>query len=322
VVAGMLEPLGVSREAESVYLALLDRPRGTASELEVELGLSRRTVAAALRALETLGLATRAADGHPSYAAVAPDAGIEALISRRQDELRRVSVLSSELAQRFRVSRSSRPDDVIEILDGEAALQTFLRLERHVVQEVLILSTPPYEAPTRANVEELDALHRGVVVRAVYDHAALATPGRTLHELEPYIAAGEEARIVSANPIKLAIFDRELALIPLFQRPASLRQSLAVRESALLDNLLWTFETVWAQAVPYGPDAAIDTTSPVAHDVALLALLATGAKDKAIAHHLGIAHRTVTRRIAALLAELDAESRFQAGVTVAKRGWL
>ena len=55
---------------------------------------------------------------------------------------------------------------------------------------------------------------------------------------------------------------------------------------------------------------------------AVLRLLATGAKDDAIARALGVSNRTVTRVVAELTAQLGADSRFQAGVRAAKLGWI
>ena len=43
---------------------------------------------------------------------------------------------------------------------------------------------------------------------------------------------------------------------------------------------------------------------------------------KQIARTLGISLRTTRRRVAALMAELGADSRFQAGVEAVRRGWL
>ena len=54
----------------------------------------------------------------------------------------------------------------------------------------------------------------------------------------------------------------------------------------------------------------------------LLGQLAGGAKDEQIARALGLSVRTVRRRVAELLVELGAESRFQAGVEAVRRGWI
>ena len=47
-----------------------------------------------------------------------------------------------------------------------------------------------------------------------------------------------------------------------------------------------------------------------------------GAKDEQIARTLGLSLRTVRRRVADLMIELGVDTRFQAGVEAARRGWL
>jgi DNA-binding CsgD family transcriptional regulator len=54
----------------------------------------------------------------------------------------------------------------------------------------------------------------------------------------------------------------------------------------------------------------------------VLALLASGAKDEAIARRLGCSERTLRRLLTALVAKLGAESRFAAGVQAARLGLL
>jgi DNA-binding NarL/FixJ family response regulator len=54
----------------------------------------------------------------------------------------------------------------------------------------------------------------------------------------------------------------------------------------------------------------------------LLEALGSGAQDEQIARRLGLSLRTVRRRVAELMEELGAQSRFQAGVEAARRGWL
>jgi DNA-binding NarL/FixJ family response regulator len=53
-----------------------------------------------------------------------------------------------------------------------------------------------------------------------------------------------------------------------------------------------------------------------------LELLALGGKDEAVARHLGVSLRTVRRRVADLLEELGATTRFQAGMEAVRRGWI
>ena len=62
--------------------------------------------------------------------------------------------------------------------------------------------------------------------------------------------------------------------------------------------------------------------APPAQDAHLLALMAAGLKDEVVARQLGLSLRTVRRRIARLMDELGADTRFQAGIEAARRGWL
>jgi DNA-binding NarL/FixJ family response regulator len=55
---------------------------------------------------------------------------------------------------------------------------------------------------------------------------------------------------------------------------------------------------------------------------AVLELMMLGAKDESIARQLGVSLRTVRRRIADLMDELGAATRFQAGMEAARRGLL
>ncbi|MDX6281300.1 MAG: hypothetical protein QOH03_2371, partial [Kribbellaceae bacterium] len=57
-------------------------------------------------------------------------------------------------------------------------------------------------------------------------------------------------------------------------------------------------------------------------DQQLLALAAAGLTDQAIARRLGVAQRTVERRMQRILKALDATTRFQAGLRAGQRGLL
>jgi DNA-binding NarL/FixJ family response regulator len=54
----------------------------------------------------------------------------------------------------------------------------------------------------------------------------------------------------------------------------------------------------------------------------LLRQLLSGAKDEQIARTMGLSLRTIRRRIADLMIELGADTRFQAGAEAVRRGWL
>lgn len=61
---------------------------------------------------------------------------------------------------------------------------------------------------------------------------------------------------------------------------------------------------------------------PPEHLVPVVQQLLTGATDLTASRQLGLSPRTYSRRVSELLEYLGVESRFQAGVEAARRGWL
>jgi DNA-binding NarL/FixJ family response regulator len=76
---------------------------------------------------------------------------------------------------------------------------------------------------------------------------------------------------------------------------------------------------MWDRAAPV-PDLGGGSLSDLRRF--LLEQLAAGQVDEQIAVRLGIGLRTVRRRVADLMTELGADTRFQAGVEAARRGWI
>ena len=82
------------------------------------------------------------------------------------------------------------------------------------------------------------------------------------------------------------------------------------------------FEGLWEKAMPVpGLDSHRESQGASAQRL-LLTQLAGGAKDEQIARALDLSVRTVRRRVADLMDELGANSRFHAGVEAVRRGWL
>jgi len=112
--------------------------------------------------------------------------------------------------------------------------------------------------------------------------------------------------------MKLAVFDRTAALLPL-SVDQLVDSALVVYPCALLDALVEMFLLLWDQAVPVVP-VRMDPL-----DARLMTLLAAGFKDDAIARQLTLSSRTVGRRVAELMESLGARTRFQAGIHAQRR---
>jgi len=152
--------------------------------------------------------------------------------------------------------------------------------------------------------------------RAIY-------PVRALHEAPDTLRAraevGEQIRLLPELPTRMFIIGTTHAVLPeplgFVDEPRSL-----VRQQGLVEALTWWFELMWERAAPV-PALDRGQARPDMRRF-LLQQLASGVQDEQVARTLGISLRTVRRRIADVLTELGADTRFQAGVEAARRGWL
>lgn len=330
----MLDAVGLNAEQQTVYLALLECFPASTAELRDRVPGAR--VRQAIAALETAGLISRLTGQPARYQPAPPDMALEVLVRAREQELQRVRLETARLADRFRAGRGSgRPEEVVEVVTTrDATLQRWEQLQRSARHEVRSFDRPPYASKVLVNDAERDGLAAGVSFRAVYARDGLDLPGR-LAAMRELVQAGEQARVTAELPVKMFLADKSIGLIPLERRDRadSADSALVIHSSSLLDTLSALFEAVWAKAVPvrFG-----DTVPPVPGQVAgngaagngederrtLLGLLAVGLTDEAIGRQLGWHPRTVQRHVHRLMAELGAQTRFQAGLQAAHRGWL
>jgi len=324
----MLDAVGLSADQQAVYLALLETSPATAAQLRDRVpGVKVRP---AIAALETAGLVSRLTGQPARYQPAPPDMALEVLVRAREQELQQVRLETARLAERFRAGRGSgRPEEVVEVVTTrDATLQRWEQLQRSARREVRSFDRPPYATNVLVNEAERDGLAAGVSFRAIYARAGLDMPGR-LAAMQRLISAGEQARVTADLPVKMFLADDSIGLIPLERpdRADSANSALVIHSSSLLDTLSALFEAVWATAVPirFGDDdgpASEEGSGGQAEQRTLLGLLAVGLTDEAIGRQLGWHPRTVQRHVRRLMSELGAQTRFQAGLQAARRGWL
>ena len=326
-----LAPLGISEAEELAYRRLLSNPDATSRDLATALGMTPRKTQRLLDVLEAKGLATHSPQRPRRYIPAAPDIAIERLIVQRQEGLDQARSAIDDLQEEARAARpEGSRDRVVEIISSrEAEQQVFEHSIRAARHEVLSLVRPPVRV-SRLDIPrdqdqrlQLQARDRGVRFRTVVDAGFLEVPG-TANAVRADIEAREQVRVVSELPVKLVIIDDRVGLIPLdLQQPES--PALLVRSSPLLDALRLLYEQIWERAAPVSfgqsgdPDAEAADVGLPSDGADLVRLLAAGLADKVIARELGISVRTLERRIAGLMGDLDARTRFQLGWQAALR---
>lgn len=314
----VLEHIGVSPDDEDVYRALLRRPQCTAGELTDRLGLTPESLGRSVDRLEHLGLVSRTADHPVRLVPARPDVAVDVLVAARRAELDRAQAAARELLDEMSVLDQYRPENLVEVLSGRDAIAArFAQLIQDTRDELLVLDRPPYVSGAGdSQPRVLGLLGDGVAVRGIYSPDSLQIPG-AVDDAYDAADAGERSRVHPAVPMKLAVADRSVALLPLAV-DRMVDSALVVHRSALLDALVQMFFLLWDQGLPVAGGAA----DAPATDRRLLTMLASGMKDEAIARHLGVSSRTVGRRVAELMERIGARTRFEAGVHAQRRGLL
>ncbi|WP_405876641.1 DNA-binding response regulator [Streptomyces sp. NBC_00005] len=152
--------------------------------------------------------------------------------------------------------------------------------------------------------------------------------------LSPVALADEEARAhlrlvrskgalvrISRSPLphETILIDRRVMILAGQETPTG-REYTVTTSQILVDGVHSLFRAIW--------DAAVDLETYLRSDVPhldadgrmILKALASGLTDESAAKRLGVSLRTYRRRVAELMAQLEAGSRFQAGLRAGELG--
>lgn len=312
-----LQDLGVTRHEQQVYELLLEHPNLTLVELDQRVSLSRGRLRTLLTSLASQGMVTRSATRPARFVPAPPEVAVEVLASRKRHEIERARLSGAALANLARREDGSAP---IELVRGrDAVVQRFQAVQQLACRELLIMDKPPYIGEHGVQQQLQRRLQaRGVRYRTIYDRGALESADR-VEDLRDLARSGEHARVFHAVPLKLTIADRRLGLVP-GDEPDEV---LCIHSSTLLDGLVALFEALWLQAAPlWSNRVPCESDELSREDQQLLALLASGLTDQAMARKIGVAQRTIERRVRRLMDRLGANTRFQAGLQAGIRGHL
>jgi DNA-binding NarL/FixJ family response regulator len=156
-------------------------------------------------------------------------------------------------------------------------------------------------------------------VRKLMSPLVLADEAQRAHLLR-LDAAGSQVRISSAPlPHETIILDRRVAILAGPPSPGG-REYTVTTSPALVGGVHSLFMAAWESGLDLGAylRGEVPELAPEAREI--LRALGTGRTDEAAAQRLGISLRTYRRRVAELMAALEAGSRFQAGVRAGELG--
>ncbi|WP_262380262.1 helix-turn-helix transcriptional regulator [Nonomuraea sp. PA05] len=194
------------------------------------------------------------------------------------------------------------PVDVERLEDGELVRQRILEAaatarEVRAMQPVGPAETERHEGISRR--ENLDALARGLRMRTIV-HADVLDEPRKVSRIRQLHAAGDLHRVVDQPIQQLIIFDRAVAFLQ-FTPVAYSPGALAIRQQSLITALIDLFEQTWERA----REVTEPTRQLSSREREVLALIAEGRSNSAVARALSITEAAVGKHVAGLFTKLE-----------------
>jgi hypothetical protein len=319
----VLDVWGLDEDAEALYRALLRNPGHDVAWFAGHLERNKDDVAEDFDGLVNAGLARREGDG---FSAGPPATTLQPLVNAELSDLdgRRARLdavrasLASFAADHFVGRSRSWAGAPFELLSDSESFVAVEDLQRSTRGEVLAShSVVDLDVDSPHYVELLERqLGAGRPMRGLYPRDVIDDP-RRLAYVRHWAGAGEEIRITHRLPPPMAVFGDEVAVVAAGSGPGGADGRILVRAPGLVGLVAELFERYWENAVPLR-----STTVGVGRNERLEILegLMLGSKDEALARQLGVSLRTVRRRVADLMDELGATTRFQAGMEAVRRG--
>ncbi|MFC6064092.1 helix-turn-helix domain-containing protein [Streptomyces ochraceiscleroticus] len=329
----MLKVLGIDETAEAVYRLMLNHHDWGVAQLGEHLKCPQEDVRSALDRLAELRLLRSSLQAPGNMRAVSPEVGLRLLLQERESEvLRRQQELAEgqaavmRLVEEYADSSGRGEHQDLEYLHGIDAIQN--RLEELANRcETECLSFMPGGAQSAASLEaskplDQDLMARGAHVLTLYLDS-VRNDQATLNYAQWLAERGGEVRTAPTLPVRMVMFDREVALLPV--DPDNTKKGAALlRGPGVITALVALFEQIWDAAAPFGTarDRGRNEEGLTGQEAELLRLLFQGHTDEIAARKLGVGLRTVRRMMSDLMGRMEARSRFEAGAGAAQRGWV
>ncbi|MFJ6012003.1 LuxR C-terminal-related transcriptional regulator [Streptomyces sp. NPDC092952] len=324
---------GVDEFALLVYERALGHDHVTPGLLAAELDASTHSVEQALNTLRGLRLLKGVDGSDRELVAVSPEAAqLELLLpleSAIHDHRRRLAGVKGQLLSFMKVFDDNRQHrESVVVTDDRREIALRLREAAQNCASEMLLMQPcvTQEPPELVQARPLfaEALRRGVQGRVLYPHTArgdAATRSYTLRLTE----AGGQVRTSRDLHARFLVFDRRTAFVTVDDGndPGGAGSAVTIIYEPSVAMFLGSLhDLAWQSAFPLeqGTSGYAGTLGELR--ATIVELLALGVKDEVIARRVGLSERTFRRHVAAIMQNLAAGSRFQAGVMAVRTGML
>lgn len=251
--AAGLRDLGLTEYEVRVFLAILRHPLSRIPAIAKLADVPQPKVYATVKRLIGRGLCESHLGAVNTYSAVPPESGFAPLLEELKQKHEGALGVIKDLEREHEVSadplaaRAGR----IKLFQGrQSTSRNFHFLLSSVERDVVLIAQMPFVVQDDDKLLA-QAMERGARVRILVgipdDFDIHAEP-----MLDRQLALGCESRRMSEVPMRLAVFDEKVALMPIqdTQEAGGELMMLEVRNEGLAKGMLNVFELLWEQAQP------------------------------------------------------------------------
>ncbi len=313
-----------------LYRRMAEVGSPTLDQAATSLGFTGEETDLAHKRLAQLGLLTHREGDPESIIRLGPEVALVRALSRAETDLGRYRDRLAETQERLEeivgqflpLGTGTHEPVELEVMTDLRRVAAYLESATNLAREEVLSMHPgpPLAAHLRREAQDRNRqlADRGLRRRTIYQRSVAALPHMAEH-LRELSAMGYEIRVAQVVPVRLIIFDRRRAVIPL--DPADGRAgALAIEGELFVRSLVAIHDYCWIQSSSFDQPVPHPTLSE--QELTIVRMLATGLKDEKIARQLNVSLRTVSRTVSELMQRLNVESRFQAGVRAAQLGWI
>jgi sugar-specific transcriptional regulator TrmB len=247
--------IGLSENEAKVYFLLLEKPL-TATHIARNIQVHRSNIYGIISSLIQKGFLREINAKTKKLVAVNPSIAFNSSKTTLRMRIKLMEKLEKELLPHFKAEKLNDSKELIKILHSRSSiLNTLEKLELEAKEEVLAFSKPPYIM----NVEDLDTLNpaqrssakKGIIYKAVHEIEP-DNLDNFLRRMEYFKSLGEEVRLAEHLPMKLFIFDGEIAVFTLENKVSNMSNFTftSFEHSDVAGTFLQIFKIYWEKAIP------------------------------------------------------------------------
>jgi sugar-specific transcriptional regulator TrmB len=247
---------GLSEREAKLYLALIEHPGVTGSELQRFAGIPRTKVYETLhRMVERKLCVERQAGDVKRYSPVEPRLVMELRKQQMNAQIVEIERLGTELMEIYEKSDKEPVTlEYVEVLNSREQIFHWMNyLIENCHDELLVFSKIAGAVQTLKECDDmtLGALKRVKVLRSIYEYGRGFSP--ELYDcIQRWHDAGEKSRFIRYLPTRIMIFDGARALTPARDsEDHSTEAGLLVTGRQLAQAFRMLFEHTWNEAIPF-----------------------------------------------------------------------